>query len=68
MYLMNRDFQIGRARMEDRLRRAERARVAAEALAGAGADGRKVGRDAPVAALTICDATCEQAEVACDAA
>jgi hypothetical protein len=65
MYLMNRDFQIGRARMEDRLRRAERARVA-EALAGA--DGRTVTRDAPVAALTICDASCEQAEVACDAA
>jgi hypothetical protein len=66
MYLMNRDFQIGRARMEDRLRRAERARVAAEALAGA--DGRTVTREAPVAALTICDASCEQAEVTCDAA
>jgi hypothetical protein len=38
MYLMNRDFQIGRARAADRLRRAERARVAASALAGV--DGR----------------------------
>jgi len=66
MYLMNRDFEIGRARMEDRLRRAERARVAAEALAGA--DGRRSPQNAAVAAVTICDASCEQTDVVRDAA
>ena len=55
MYLMNRNFDIGRARAADRLRRAERARVAAGALAGA--NGR-----------TTCDANCEQAAAVCDVA
>ena len=66
MYLMNRDFEIVRARMQNRLRRAERARVAAEALAGA--DGRRSTPNAAVAAVTICDASCAQSDVARDAA
>ena len=61
MYVMNRNFELGRARAADRLRRAERARVAAGAQASHAPD-------ALIASLAICSANCEQAAAECDAA
>jgi len=70
MYMVDRGFELGRARMADRLRRAERARLAE--LASASTDGGQVVRPAPVASLAIsdpsCDSSCGRTEVLCDAA
>jgi len=57
VYLMNRDFEIARARMTDRLRRAEQARVAASVMEAA-----TIGR-APVVTIALelaCERRCEE--------